>query len=502
LTLAISLLNSLGLSSTSQNIANLQVEARRELARRSLVEFTQYTYPRYVADPAHWLIADHLEKVVKGDIQKLMIFAPPQHGKSELVSVRLPAFWLGHRPDDPVILSSYGASLAERHSSEARATVESDEYRELFPGIGTRQDSRSKQLWRVAGHQGGLLAVGVGGPITGHGARLGVIDDPFENWKQAQSLTTRNHVWDWWRGTFRTRIWEHGSIILVMTRWHEDDLAGRLLSEQGDEWTVLRLPAEAETQKDRDLNNESLGFPEGLPDPLGREAGEPLCPQRFSANALNSLKTDVGSMVWWAEYQGVPRAPEGTKFKRAWFQGKIIAEAPADGTRIRYWDKAGTEGSGDYTVGLLMLDSGQRYYVCDIVRGQWSDMQREETIRQTAEMDGRAVEIYLEQEGGSGGKDSVAATIRNLAGFTAHADHPTGDKSTRASPFAAQCEAGNVFLTRAHWNTAYISELAAFPNGTHDDQVDASSGAFNRLADQSGWADWARKQKQQMQEQS
>lgn len=410
-----------------------------------------------------------------------MIFAPPQHGKSELVSVRLPALWLGRRPDEPVILSSYGASLAEWHSSQARACVESEAYAELFPDVHTRQDSRSKQMWRIEGKRGGMLAVGVGGPITGHGAMLGIIDDPFENWEQAQSITERNRVWNWWRGTFRTRIWESGAIILVMTRWHEDDLAGRLLSEQGKSWSVLRLPALAETQEERDKSCELVGLPKGQADPLGRAPGEALCPQRFSESALLAIQTDVGSIVWFAEYQGTPRAPEGNKFKRAWF--KITDEAwPKQARRIRYWDKAGTEGSGDYSAGVLIAEWNQRYCVEDVVRGQWSDLERETVIRQTAEMDGVAVPVWLEQEGGSGGKDSASATVRNLAGFDVHTEVASGSKEVRASPFAAQCEGGNVSLRRAAWNAAYIGELASFPNGAHDDQVDGSSGAFNKLA--------------------
>ena len=473
----------------------------REGARRALIGFTQWTYSLYVADPAHYLIAEHLERVLRGEIKRLMVFSPPQHGKSELISVRFPAFWLAERPDDPVILASYAASLAERHSGEARATVESAEYHALWPEIATRKNSRSKQLWRVAEHRGGMLAVGVGGPITGHGAQLGIIDDPFENWRQAQSLTKRNHVWDWWRGTFRTRIWEDGAIILVMTRWHEDDLAGRLLSEQGDEWTVLRLPALAETQEERDKNNELLGLPSGLPDPLEREPGAALCPQRFSRAALLEIKRDVGSMVWYAEYQGTPRAPEGNKFKRHWFAGKIVDAVPAAANRVRYWDKAGTKDGGDYTVGALLAEHEGRYFVEDIVRGQWSDYERDKVIRQTAETDGLKPVIWLEQEGGSGGKDSANATIRMLAGFNVHADRPTGDKVVRAGPFAAQCEAGNVYLKRAAWNAQYIAELCAFPNGVNDDQVDASSGGFNKLARPDSGAEYLAWMKQQVKEQ-
>ena len=455
------------------------------LARATLIGFTRWTYPQYVADPAHALLAAQLEGVLRGEITRLMVFAPPQHGKSELVSVRFPAWWLGRRPEDPVILASYAASLAERHSAEARAVVQSDVFGQLlFPGLRTRQDSRSKQLWRMAGHRGGMLAVGVGGPITGHGAQLGIIDDPFENWEQAQSATVRGKVWDWWRGTFRTRIWERGAIILVMTRWHEDDLAGRLLADQGDRWRVLRLPALAETQEERDEAARLLGLPAGGADPLGRAPGEALCPRRFSVEALAAIRRDVGARVWSAEYQGLPRPLEGVLFRREWFG--VVSAAPAGVVCVRYWDKAGTHGAGDYTVGVLLAQHEGRFYVADVVRGQWSAHEREQVIRRTAERDGAGVAIWLEQEPGSGGKDSAAASLRALAGFNAHAAPVSGDKVTRATPFAAQAEAGNVVLVRGAWNAAYLEELCAFPSGAHDDQVDASSGAFNHLARRQG----------------
>src|SRR5439155_1770276 len=147
-----------------------------------------------------------------------------------------------------------------------------------FPGIRTRRDSRAVNHWQLDGHRGGLLATGVGGPITGHGGLLGIVDDPHENWEQAQSATIREKIWEWYRTTFRTRIWEGGAIVLIQTRWHEDDLAGRRLAEWRGEWTVLRLPALAETQAERDYHNARLGLPVGVPDPLGRMPGEPLCP--------------------------------------------------------------------------------------------------------------------------------------------------------------------------------------------------------------------------------
>lgn len=416
-----------------------------------------------------------------------MIFAPPQHGKSELVSVRLPAFWLARRPDEPVLLSSYAADLAYSKSRQAREIVESEGFKVLFPGMATSRDSRAVNEWHLAGRRGYMKAVGVGGPVTGHGAPIGIIDDPFENWEQAQSQTHRDRVWDWYRGTFRTRIWEGGAIVLIMTRWHEDDLAGRLLEQDAGAWTVLRLPALAESQAERDTNNTKMHLPVGLLDPLGREPGAALCPGRYSSAALGELKADVGSLVWSAEYQGAPTLPEGGMFKREWF--KIVDAAPAEGRAVRYWDKAGSADAGDFSAGVRMVKGPDNlYYITNVVRGQWSSGGRNAIMEQTAELDGIGTVIWVEQEPGSGGKESAELSIKLLAGFPVHREPVTGEKWVRAMPLAAQCEAGNVRLVRGPWNGPFIEELTGFPTGTHDDQVDAASGAFNKLARKKGFS--------------
>jgi predicted phage terminase large subunit-like protein len=469
--------------------AAAQVLLRRRAARRQLEGFTTYTFPKYVCEPAHALISAHLDRVVSGELKRLMIFAPPQHGKSELVSVRLPAYWLGRRPDDPVILTSYAASLAESKSRQARQIVEGPEFRRLFPGQRTRRDSRAVDHWELAGHRGSMLAAGVGGPITGHGAMLGIIDDPVENWAEAHSQTIRESIWEWYRSTFRTRIWEGGAIVLIMTRWHEDDLAGRLLQAQANEWEILRLPALAESQDERDEYDRSIGRPIGQPDPLRRKRGEPLCPKRYSKEALEQLRRDVGAMAWAGQYQGRPRAPEGNRIKRDWLP--VVDPPPnyAPCLRVRYWDKAATPDGGCHTAGVLMAKTvAGLYYVEEVVRGQWSAGERDAIMLKTAKRDrvlrGATPEIWVEEEPGSGGKESAQNSVRLLAGFSIHAERVRDPKHVRIEPFASQAEGGNVRLVRAPWNGPYIDELCSFPNGLYTDQADATSGAFNKLARQ------------------
>ena len=494
----------------------------RRAARSNLLDFTQYTFPLYKADPVHCLIADYLTRAVNGEIDRLMIFSPPQTGKSELVSVRLPAYWIGNRPNDPVIITSYGADLAVDKSKQVREVVNSSEYKLLYPEIELKADSKAGNRWKIAlPYRGSVLAAGVDGPVTGSGCLLGIIDDPYENWKQAQSATIRNNIWQWWQGTFRTRIWENGIVIIILTRWHEDDIAGRLIKEQPGRWTILRLPMIAETQADRDENDKFLGLPQGKADPLGREPGAVLVPSRFSHEAVDEIRIDVGSVVFAAEYQGVPRPSEGNRVKRAWFA--IVGAAPKEARRVRYYDKAATTGAGDYTVGLLMAESDGVYYIEDIVRGQWSVFERQKVMLKTAILDAmkygkiswhkeksqrfsdkQPVEhtpeavaeglgdeyiielpgprIYVEQEGGSGGKDSVDIDINFLSGFAVRKDRPVGDKEVRAEGWIAQAEAGNIKLVQGGWNYEYMNEITTVPNAAHDDQWDATSGAFKKLA--------------------
>lgn len=472
-------------------------EASYKQARQNLIRFTEHTYPQYVTEDAHALMADYLDDVLDGYIDRLMIFAPPQHGKSELVSVRFPAYFLGHSPDSLIILTSYGATLAHEKSRLARDVVESPEFNDLFPGIHTSRIVRASDNWRIQSRKGGVVAAGVGGAITGRGGPLGIIDDPIENWQQAQSATYRKRAWEWYRYTFRTRIHEGGCIILVMTRWHEDDLAGKLLeADDANRWVVARLPALAETQKERNDNNERLGIPSLDGDLLGRQAGEALCPSRFSAYALRELEQDLGTYGFSSEYQGVPLPAQGHTFQYDWFNVVDAAPDKVDAC-VRYWDKAGTEAGGKRTAGVKVSRAGTKYYVEHTHMGQWSAGRREDNIKRMAELDAvldwnedntaytvvdPGPTIWIEQEPAASGKESALATIANLAGFVCRADRVSGSKEVRANPFAVQCEAGNVFLVRGPWNNAFIREYTSFPYGAFSDQVDAGSGAFNKVA--------------------
>lgn len=409
----------------------------------------------------------------------------PTHN-SELVSTRLPSFWLGHNPDLPVALVSYGASLAYRNSRYARAVMDSPFYPEIFPGMNMDKDNWRVEDWHLKDHKGYTMAVGVGGPITGHGFGLGLIDDPIENWAAAQSETLRESVWQWWLGTFRTRLWEGASVIFMMTRWHEDDLAGRILEhegrvEEGGKWEVLSYPALCE---DPEI------------DPLGRSYHEPLAPSRYSREWLEDFRQTSVEQVWQAEYQQNPIPPSGDFFKIGRIEAvptvpaeicQVIRGVPINiGHGARYWDLAGTDKKlakrdPDATSGTLISDHEGHFYVLDNVNVKWGPDEVENLIKQTANLDGRNVRIRIEQEPGQSGKAQKEHYIKLLAGFDIDGIPSSGDKRVRAAAFAAQVNAGNVKILKGPWNKNWLAELANFPHGRHDDDVDSASGAFNSL---------------------
>lgn len=388
---------------------------------------------------------------------------PPRHGKSEICSKFLPAWFLGVWPDKRVILASYEADFAASWGRKARTLLET--YGGQF-GIEVAAEPSAADHWDIRGHAGGMVTAGIGGPITGKGADLLIVDDPVKNREAADSPAYRKKAWDWWTSTAYTRLEPNASAIVIQTRWHQEDLAGKLLAEAssgGERWRIINFPAIAEEH-----------------DALGRRPGEALWPERYDIEALEKMRRGTLERNWAALYQQRPVPDGGFLFHRESFE--VVSTVPAGGSAVRYWDKAGTAGGGDYTAGVLVAEANGIYYIVDVVRGQWSSGERNRVIRQTAAFDGPEVSVWVEREGGSGGKESAEISIQQLAGYNVHADHVTGSKVARAESFAAQCEAGNVKLLRAAWNHDFIDELTMFPNGSHDDQVDAAAGAFNKLA--------------------
>jgi len=319
---------------------------------------------------------------------------------------------------------------------------------------------------------------------TGEGGDRIVVDDPH-NVLEAESDTKRREVLQWWDETMSTRLNdpETGAHIIIMQRVHEQDLTGHILAKNAG-YEHLMLPMRYETNHPAPCST-VLGEVD-----IRDEPNEPLWDERFSEEVLGKLEKDLGEYAWAGQMQQRPAPREGGIIKVDNIQ--IVDVSPCDTVAsVRAWDKAATQNSGARTAGVRIdrLEDG-RYLLVHCEKGQWSQDEREKRIQSIAVLDGVDTNIWMEQEPGSAGKDSVQLSIRGLAGFSARAERATGDKLTRADPFAVQVEAGNVLMLRGAWNQEYVDELRMFPNGKFKDQMDATSLAFNKVALSLGWGDF------------
>jgi predicted phage terminase large subunit-like protein len=440
---------------------NLRVQTPQTVG--TFRSFVHKANPLYQFYPHLDRIQTFLQGVADGQIKRLMMFLPPRHGKSETASRLFSAYYLHKHPERWVGLTSYAADLAYTLSRNAR-----DYYQR---GGGTlSQEAFAVSQWET-GKGGGLWAAGVGGGITGKGFNLGIIDDPLKDAEEAQSQTIREKIKDWYSSTFYTRQEPDASIIVIQTRWHEDDLAGWLLSKEADEpehWHIVDFPAIAESLPT---------FPATCTiEADWRKEGEALCPERYSIDKLRKIENRIGAHFFGALYQQRPKARTGGMFQRQWFP--IVDAIPADLRMVRYYDLAATVG-GDWTAGAKGGMKDGVLYLADMRHMRGTPAQVEALIKQTAELDGRNVAVNIEQEPGSSGVNTIDHYQRHvLPGYTVRGIRSTGSKTERAAPVSSAAEAGNVRLLRGAWINAFLDEIEIFPQGAHDDQVDAVSGVM------------------------
>lgn len=440
---------------------------RRRRVRRDLLAWSTDVLAERGYKPAahHKVIVSHIERLLNKEYDRLMIFAPPGSAKSTFISQLLPTHLFARFPGCQIIGASHTSDLAEDFSGKIHSIIRDHE---RLLGYGLKSESRGR--WYTT-NGGSYLAAGVGGAIPGFRADFGIIDDPIKGRQAADSEADRKRVWDWYLGDFERRLTPGAPVILMHTRWMEDDLAGRLLSSEPDRWKVLSLPAEAEDN-----------------DPLGRAPGEFLWNDdaygygASLADIKKSLEAAGASREWYSQYQQRPRPYEGALFK----VGLIgVLPAPlAGGMMVRAWDLASTEAKQsrrdpDWTRGVkLQRAPDGRYVVLDVtgIRGGPDEVKR--LVMSTAQQDGHACRIGLWQDPGQAGKAQVLDYTRALAGYTIEAIPATGDKETYARPVASQCNVGNLYMVAGPWNRPFIEELGGFPFATHDDQIDALSRAF------------------------
>lgn len=403
-----------------------------------------------------------LQRVTDGASKRLMIFMPPRHSKTETVTVRYAAFRLEQDPKSNIILGCYNQKLANRFSRKTRRIVQGR--------IRLATDRKAVEEWETA-IGGGFRAVGVGAGITGFGGNLIMIDDPVKSREEAESEAYRDKCWDWFNDDLYTRLEPDASMILTMTRWHDDDLAGRLLKEMaegGEHWDVVSLPAIAEDN-----------------DPLKRKPGEALCPERYDIEALEKRRAKLGAYSFAALFQQRPVPIEGALFKRAWFADKIIDKAPEGLRWARGYDLAVSQKtSADYTASFrCAYDKFGNLYIADGFRKriEFPEQQRYVIKRMVDEKNTmHGIEKALHGEALVQAIRRVPA-VRHVPFKAVKVDK---DKYTRALAWANLAEEGKVFLVRGGWNADFLDEACRFTGkgDTHDDQVDAVSLAVGMLS--------------------
>ncbi len=465
--------------------AKLYEESWYALARKDFWTYRVLTRPGLIKGWWQQEVADNLtlfwRELKQGKRPKLVLGAPPQHGKSETMK-DFCCWAAGKDPDSKTLFASYADELGISCNLHMQRMMATPAYQAIFPktrlaGEGTDDPDRSRRtttFLEFIGRKGSFRNTTINGKINGFGLDLGVIDDPIKGRAEAQSKTIRDKTWNWLADDFFNRFSDKAGMVMIQTRWHVDDPTGRWL-DRFPNTRVLKFKAVAER------------------DELHRHKGEALFPEHKSIEFLAERRKVLSEASWEALFQQSPYTEGGGIFPIERLHILSVLDRSKIRRTVRYWDKAGTEDDGAYTAGTLMhiLHDG-RFVIEHVVRGQWNALDREERIRFWANNDrancvGGTYEVGVEQEPGSGGKESAEATIRGLAGFRAFADKVTGDKVIRAEPFSAQVQNGNVWLVAGNWHHDYLEEMESFPNGRAKDQVDASSGAFNRLTAGAGY---------------
>jgi len=461
----------------AQEAIQKTLERKRQIeqARANFTEFKRFMIASYQHAP-------HLEAVDKALMRlerafqlkdfssvkpNLAIEMPPRHGKSFTVARLFPAWFLGRNPNARIIIASYGASLSEKHSRFIRNLIRSKRFRMIFPDVKLSEESQARDAWDLAApYAGGLDAVGKGGALTGKGADLIITDDLVKGRSEAESELLRDQDWEWFQDDLLTRREPNAIQVSIGTRWHQDDVHGRIHELEKDFWDFLVLPALARAD-----------------DPLGRKIDEPLWAERFPLEKLLEIKQRMGEYGFESLYQQAPFAREGALFQPSKL---VFLDAPPPRFEmrvvVRFWDLAlSNDQRADYSVGIKMGIWNGCPVILDMVRvrARWDALTG--VIRRTAFTDGAGVFVGVERSYYHSQAVKQLLTDRDLHEYAFRSVAVEGDKYTRALPFAARVNEGLCYIVRGDWNRDFIEELRAFPLGAHDDIVDAASGAYNLL---------------------
>jgi predicted phage terminase large subunit-like protein len=443
-------------------IEHLNKILRTYKARKHLLDYAKHMYPGY-KDPGHIkLITKNLEALERGEVKRLAVFMPPRHGKSMLCSEFFPAWYLGNNPNEFIIQSTYAQELADDFGRKVRNQVQSEDFNQVFPQVTLRSDSTSAKRFHTM--QGGTYsAVGAGGAITGRGAHLLIIDDPIKGREDAESEVQRRNLIEWYKSVAYTRLQPGGKIIIIQTRWHQEDLAGYVLNESNEDWKVLDLPA---------IDN----------------SGNALWPEAYSKDDLDKIKDTVGQRVWQALYQQQPSNEEGSIIKRDWWNIYDGDKIPTLSYVIQSYDTAfSTKASADYsactTWGVFTArDENNAPYAAAILLDAWKERLEYPDLRKRAQdsfYEWMPDQVLIEKRASG---QSLIQDLRR-AGIPVLTYTPDRDKVSRTHSVASMFEGGLVFTLDEEWTKSVLEESAAFPYGKHDDIHDTCVQALLRIRD-------------------
>ena len=466
----------------SATIETPSVEEIRSDARENLLLYSQLCDHRYKPGRMHKFIADRLTECANGKRKRIILNTPPQHGKSRACAVEFPTWLLGRNPELRIAVTSYGQHLCDKSSRQARNRVETADFKFLFPNFAPEPSHWTVSDWGTTAG-GNYKAVGVGGSLTGFSVDCLIIDDAHKDEKEARSITMRDAVWDWFLTVAMTRLSPNAIIVLIGTRWHPDDICGRLLD-----------PNRLEQMKDMGFESElydhyNLKAISRDKDILGRKPSEALWPERYSLRWLRAQMAILGSFKSGAMYEGEPVVKGGNYIKPEDFVIVRKEDVPVSQQWMRYWDLAVTDKEmSDYTASPKgFIDANGNFWISDMVRGQWAWPIAKRRIVQTAQAE--RILIGVEEVGvGVGLVDEIRGSIDTEAPDTVvRGYNADSDKLTRALPWIAHTERKKVFLVQGEWIPAFINECEEFgPGCTHDDQIDGVSGLWKMLHESRG----------------
>jgi predicted phage terminase large subunit-like protein len=415
---------------------------------------------KYKPAKHHFLLCDAVKRICEGSLKKLMVFMPPRHGKSQTLSESLPSYYNGIFPNKRVMCISYGDTLAKEFGRKNRNKIK-EFGKEIF-GIELDPTNQSASDYKIKDYTGGGYFSSVLGGVTGRGADLLIIDDPIKTAQEAESITYRNRVWEEYKNSLLTRLMPNGAVIIILTRWHFDDIAGRILQQEADEWEIISLPAIAE---ENDL--------------LGRKTGEPLWADfGYNLEWAEKKKIEVGSKTWNSLYQQRPTPESGDIFKRDWV--KYYRALPALDEMVISVDASFKDKKeSDFCVIQCWGKAGANKYLIDQVRDRMNFPQTVQAIRSFSAKHPKAhAKLIEDKANGTAVIDYLKNEITGLIPVEPH-----GGKTVRADAISPQWEAGNVYLphpTICPWVNDFVEELLQFPMGKNDDQVDCMTQALTR----------------------